>query len=233
MAVTLRYYGNPPRRLGAPLNSRKWLQWGGALLGISAPCLLLMGIELLASSIARSMYRIQPIYEWHHPTDFGGHRIDISKKTTGGEGGPLAVFRVKIDGLEYAVPSVKEFGCDWYGSREDRLETAYVTEHATGKRFLAIAEHFDAWPRSVYRIIRLDADGSIVQEVFTSANRRSPIYRWMLLFDGWMGYVSNVLVGWPSLIYPIMYPFLTGPIGLVMVLVGLVVRRQQRIAANS
>lgn len=86
------------------------------------------------------------------------------------------------------------------------------------------------------RVLYIDDRGGVTQNVFRFSDRSSPPYRTILarsVSPCDLGFYSNALTLWPTLFYPVLYPFVTGLIGLVMTIVGLRQRRRARTGTGS
>ena len=75
-----------------------------------------------------------------------------------------------------------------------------------------------------FQILFIDGAGSVSSEMFDGAVRSKPLYRKILAqYAGpSMGYRSQALVQWPTIWYPILYPWITTLLGLIFCVVGLV-----------
>jgi len=206
---------------------------GTVLLALSLPVLILMILELWASQYAYSAYQIEPVFDFKMPITFGSHRINIQPSTkVASDDMPFFPYRITIDEADLTLPDVAGTGCTLMQTQPNRVGAAILADQKLQSKRLTITQGLSAWPRDLYRIISVHPDGSITQEVFTSAERQSPMYRVMLMSLSarvTMGFYSEVLNGWPSCIYPIFYPFATGLLGVVFTSMGIVKwRRCQR-----
>ena len=80
------------------------------------------------------------------------------------------------------------------------------------------------------RITFVAEDGSVEIEEFARSKRRWPPYRAVLASDAAgrsLGFVSGVLNVWPSIFYPLIYPFATGLLGFALWMHGALSRRAQ------
>ena len=73
--------------------------------------------------------------------------------------------------------------------------------------------------RMRYRVLTVSADGTVADDVFSYAERCTPAIRtWAI--DGVVphpiGCQSDLMQVWPTLWYPILYPWLTGLVGALM-----------------
>jgi hypothetical protein len=70
-----------------------------------------------------------------------------------------------------------------------------------------------------YRVLRVPDSGEVYQEVFPHSARTSPIERTFfvrLVYPMGIGFYSDVLQFWPSILYPIAYPAGTGLLGIFL-----------------
>ncbi len=75
-----------------------------------------------------------------------------------------------------------------------------------------------------YRTVSVFADGRVVEDQFDYASRCTPPVRAELIryvVPHPSGYCSDVMQGWPSLWYPVLYPFVSGGLGVVITVIGL------------
>jgi hypothetical protein len=71
--------------------------------------------------------------------------------------------------------------------------------------------------RGRYRTVSVFGDGRVIQDEFEYAERCSPPVRALLIravVPHPSGYCSDIMTAWPSLIYPMIYPFASGAVGL-------------------
>ncbi|OCT16939.1 hypothetical protein A8709_16845 [Paenibacillus pectinilyticus] len=78
-----------------------------------------------------------------------------------------------------------------------------------------------------WRILRVDPNGQVQEERFTYDQRSENPQRVNMInitttSPFALGYQSNILMGWPSLFFPLIYPFGTAILGLIFVIIGLV-----------
>ena len=73
-----------------------------------------------------------------------------------------------------------------------------------------------------YRVLAISDDGSVNEDVFTYPERGSPAVRaWEIrgVVPHPFGFYSDLMQVWPSLWYPLLYPWLSGLAGTVMLVV--------------
>lgn len=71
-----------------------------------------------------------------------------------------------------------------------------------------------------WKLIRISPEGEVSEETVSYADRSlHPLAVRLINYSGTslmaMGYHSDILHGYPSLFFPLLYPFLTGVIGLI------------------
>jgi hypothetical protein len=115
-----------------------------------------------------------------------------------------------------------------------------MKDRVQGEEFLAVVQRVATVnPRNIndlsplrFRIL-LVAAGSVKEEVFTFSDRAHPQYRTMLarlVSPQEIGFYSQVLAWYPSVLYPLLYPWLTGLVGIVAIMAGaggLLLRRRR------
>ena len=176
---------------------------GCLLILLSAWPIILMGIEVFAGDYALKRYHIS-IFETPETT-FGEHtiRVDRNQKPP----------QITIDGRDYTSPTATE-KC-LYALLEDRkINQEFVT--------ITHPEPRASYTDLHYRILRVPRIGPVQEEIF-HMDDRVPLYRSLLMMriaPQPMGFYSDVMCCWPSLFYPILYPWLSGIVGLILTLVG-------------
>ena len=73
------------------------------------------------------------------------------------------------------------------------------------------------------RILFVDKNGNVEQDTFKFKDRARPIYRALLAYyvaPGPLGITSQALSFMPSYLYPLIYPFITGILGLILTAIG-------------
>jgi hypothetical protein len=216
-------YGS--QRKGPFLPSRLYVVVGVALILAASPLLALMALEFFASHVAYSAYAIEPVFDWQTPLTFGGRTIHVDTSNAQ----PPFTYRIAINGVDRTMPKFGESQVQLSG-RQDKVHAAIVTEHGRDQRF-TVTQVFPGSPYDMARIISIARDGNMTEEIFRVSDRRSPSYRVILLRLAGrddIGFYSNVSSAWPSIIYPILYPFGTALVGLVFVVIGLLKRIRLR-----
>ena len=79
------------------------------------------------------------------------------------------------------------------------------------------------------RALFIDSEGKVTEEVFPFSERTSPLYRTLLagkVSPTQLGFYSDALNLWPSVFYPLLYPLVSGVVGLILTIIGLVKYRR-------
>ena len=79
------------------------------------------------------------------------------------------------------------------------------------------------------RALFIDSGGKVTEEKFPFSERASPLYRTLLANEVSpmeLGFYSDALELWPSVLYPLLYPLVSGIVGLILTIVGLVKYRR-------
>jgi hypothetical protein len=80
-----------------------------------------------------------------------------------------------------------------------------------------------------YRVLRMDASGLVVEDVFDERQRCSPPVRTLLIghvVPQPIGFCSNIMQSYPTVWFPMLYPMASGTIGIVLTVAG--IRRRFR-----
>lgn len=92
-----------------------------------------------------------------------------------------------------------------------------------------------------WRILSLDKNGQVHEDRFTFGERmdlpqRVQMINLTTVTPISIGYRSDILLGWPTLFFPLLYPFVTALLGLLSIVVGVVMvfvsRRKKRFAGS-
>lgn len=177
---------------------------GWALLLISAVPLLLQACELLSSHLAYTRYRVRRIAAPEY--SFQGHSISMGDAS------------VEIDGRRYLR------------STDSKIAIVELTDLASINTRAGIVEWSGRFPRESwrYRIVWINRSGELTQESFTFRERSRFLYRTILakfVSPSPIGFFSDALVVWPTIYYPVLYPWITSTVGVILLLVTL--RRQK------
>jgi len=198
---------------------------GVLLLVVSAPPLLLMGREVAIQSGVHDRYAIEPIPSGYPgmesnglQAEIGGHSVrleDDQPPTSDPEARATATVRILIDGRDYSNPTSAKIR-PFY--RDDNRYWGYVhltklVDRHDGATSLVVAQSLDA---SRYRVLTVDADGRVADDRFEYSERCSAPVRALLIREVTphpVGYCSDLMQVWPSLFYPVLFPWASGVVG--------------------
>jgi hypothetical protein len=82
-----------------------------------------------------------------------------------------------------------------------------------------------------FRIITIGSDGGVLDETFFRKDRGSPPVRAALarfVSPSPMGYHSDLMMVWPTLLYPIVFPWASGLVGALCIIVSVTRRTGRR-----
>jgi hypothetical protein len=209
-----------------------------ALIVVSVPRLVAMAREAVAKSRAFNQYEVRQIHI--NETTFYGHKIQLSDQVgiQKGEGieesGKLTIM---IDGKDYSTSERIRIRPAFTNSNRYHLWAALVLlkDFKAKSESLAIVESLSNTrePLMRYRVLFVEPDGKVLEEVFSDAERAHPLYRTMLA--NWVrpsstGFTSNVLNEIPSIFCPFLYPFASGMIGLLLLVWSIAEHAHRRLA---
>jgi hypothetical protein len=160
-----------------------------------------------------------------------GHVVALEDDRPFNEVGDVRVdgpVRILVDGRDYSSPATAKIRL----SRRDANRYwgfAYLmrlTDRETGAEFLVVAQNLGT---EGYRTVSVSADGRVLEDRFGYAGRCSPPIRAVLIrsvVPHPSGYCSDVLQVWPSILYPVLYPWVSGALGLGCLAAGLAWRKK-------
>jgi hypothetical protein len=219
---------------------------GIVLFLLSAYPLYLMGVEVSLGNYAYGRYEVflhtGENFDYRS-ADFYGHRITLTDnlevdpaKLPKDENVYLkAPVKITVDGQDYSLSSPTEIRV-FNGSKSVSGSVALVNlkDRRSGEERLAIIQRVDGerYPDDMrYRILFVQPNGTVTEEWFTYAERDEPVYRTMLakyVHSEPLGFRSQVISVWPTIVYPILYPWLTGFVGFILSVVGGIVLLKRR-----
>lgn len=147
--------------------------------------------------------------------------------------------QIDIDGKNYATAHNVEIRPAFHDSNRywGFLVLVKVEDNETGEEFLMLAQNVGVdsqVPRLKsggynfdylrFRLISINQQGVIHDETFYRKDRGKPALRARLagfVAPSPMGYYSDILCGWPSLLFPIIFPWLSGFVGGLCIMVAL------------
>jgi len=217
---------------------------GLSLLGISAPPLFLMAREVAIGSGIRERYTVERIVSSEIGMEGGALRAEI-----GGHIVELVDNRPVVPDEPFKINDAREPGS--VSIRVDRHAVSTPVEAIVrlhrrdanrywgyvylmrlldreGPERLVVAQNLG---QGEYRTVSVFADGNIIEDKFSYGARCSPPVRAELIrsvVPHPSGYCSDVMQVWPSLLYPVLYPWFSGLVGFVSLgLAGALWRRRR------
>ncbi len=248
----LRLHRGPPRLSAnvrhTTLNRSRGLFWIGAfLLAASAYPLLLMAREVLTGYFVEARYRFKAIYESQTAT-IGGHQVsllDDALESSDPSERIRGVVRIVIDGRVYATASNVEIRPSFRDANRYHGFLALVrfVNVSRGEAHVAVVANAAVDPTVPrlpnggynfdylrFRVITLDSDGHVSDETFFRKDRGSPAFRAALarfVSPSPMGYYSDLMMVWPSFLYPIAFPWASGLVGAICILLAVRTLRRE------
>lgn len=213
----------------------KALAVGIVLLAVSFWPLFLMARELVIASAVRSQYSVEILPAWGDHTDghiqssIGGHTvqlIDDAPASSDDKARVVGPVRVLVDGRDYSNgadvtirPAFADSNRYW-----GYVLLKKLTDQRNGTEHLVVAQNIG---RNRYRLLWVGKTGQVLDETFGYEQRCDPPVRADLIdyvVPHPVGYCSDLMTVWPTLVYPLLFPWTTGAVGLVCTVVGLVGR---------
>ncbi len=213
---------------------KKWLVGGGAVLLLaSAPVLLLQASEEYLSHKAYSRYRVNPLTD-AKVARFDGNQVEIIASSLNQEAmgtlSQLPPMAIKINGRDYSARLPADIPPGFTEAPQRYHSLALVTLHdrLRGVESLVTVEGWGSLPSKSweYRLLFVTAT-EVREERFGYRERGSPLYRVPLIrfIGSSLGFKSDLLQLWPTLWYPMVYPWLTALVGALVIIVGAAWRR--------
>ncbi len=148
--------------------------------------------------------------------------------------------QILIQGQNYAEPvplQIRPFYLDnnrYHGF----LGMLKMTNHSTKEEDLIIVQRLfeDSFSTPEkdfkWKVISINKDGLIKTDIFSRDNIDDPAYRKDLINKATvspyaLGYKSNILHYYPSLFYPLLYPFGTVGLGFIFLVIGIVLMKRK------
>lgn len=216
------------------------------LLILSAPPLFLMGREKVIDSTVRERYSVEGIlseekgvYGTALRGEIGTHHLQLVDDRPVLPHEPFkldddrapGMVSILVDGQAVSTPVAATVRLEMKDANR-YWGFAYLMKlkDRQGPDSLVVAQNLG---HEHYRTVSLFADGRVVTDEFGYEGRCSPPVRSLLIryvVPHPSGYCSDALTMWPTVIYPLLYPWLSGAFGLVGVGVaaGLRLRERQR-----
>jgi hypothetical protein len=210
---------------------------GAVLLAWSARPLFLIARELLIR------HQLAGEFEWV-PTqvsnidmalreDLGGHHVELqddvplTSEASARVEGPV---RILVDGRDYSTREIARIRPAYSDPNRylGSVTLARLLDKRASRPYLVVAQSLRG---NKYRVLWIDADGKVTEDVFGRDEICARPVRAMIVrhvTPSPIGFCSDILQVWPSLVFPILYPFVSGFAGLVLVVFGAI--RARRVA---
>lgn len=239
-------------QLKGDLHMRRIEYIGLLLVGLSAYPLLLMTREIFTGRAAYGRYKMVRIRtdapgfaDDALSTRVGPHIINLRDALWGQPAKPedraKTTVGIVVDGHDYSFDGeieVRPFYRD-QNRYHSWVNMNRLVDKEAGTEQVAVVQRISPPPASGraawdfpkrqlrYRILLIAEDGHVSEEIFSFEDRAQPAYRTMLgryVTPFGIGFHSQVLQVWPSIIYPIFYPWATAVAGCCLLGIGLIGR---------
>ena len=211
---------------------------GVVLLAVSARPLLLMSREVVVGWSVKTRYSVDRIGSMDGGAlraDVGGHTVTLEDDLPVDTVGDLRVdgkVRIFVDGRDYSNPATVKIRRAYRDANRYR-GYAYLmrlVDHQEKTEQLVVAQSL-GYER--YRTVSTFPNGRVVQDEFEYDGRCEPPVRSLLIrhvVPHPSGFCSDVMQVWPSIVYPVLYPWVSGVLGLTCVVIagGLTFRRRNQ-----
>ncbi|XEC92642.1 hypothetical protein AB6A23_14670 [Paenibacillus tarimensis] len=180
-----------------------------------------------------------------------GMRIEILEKDTGKDapetfwdkeegvpGGAIVTVQIRINGVNIAEPTELWLSNRDRGSRYfSWLDVLTVKDRTIQENSIAIVQRLTddegRMEDRKWRIVSVKYDGTWKDEVLTYKERsENPLGVRMVTVSGTsmmaMGYHSDILQSYPTLFFPLIYPWITSVIGVMLLVIGAVMIGKDR-----
>lgn len=208
---------------------RSWFYAGAVLLILSAPPLVLMAREWAIGSAVEDRYSVESLVGPDGGAlraEIGGHSVVLQDDQPFNPEGDVQVqgnVHVVVDGRPDSKPvpatiRLAEQDANRYWGYAHLLK---LVDHQEGTERLVVAQNLGG---NQYRTVSVFADGRTLEDQFDYASRCEPPVRALLIrsvVPHPSGLCSDVLAGWPSLLYPLLYPWASGGVGALCIVAGL------------
>lgn len=244
----------PHRHGGRKISKRLLL--GLILLVPSLYTIFLMARELWLGNAVNSRYSVTecfvdpevsqtPLsYVWH------GQKVVLSDDYERGKFSPddrrAGRVKITINGKNYTSPWLVEIRPNDHDANRYWMQVMLVKfdDIKAHTERLVVLQSFPDFDLHEYNAIHpdtltcralfIDSEGRVTEDVFPFSERTSPLYRTLLagiVSPMQLGFYSDVLDQWPSVFFPLLYPVVSGVVGLILTIVGLVKYRRASKAA--
>jgi hypothetical protein len=205
-----------------------------------------MAREVSTGYVVAARYRFKPIYDSQRAS-LGVHQVsllDDAAESSDRSARARGVVQIIIDGHVFTTVNNVAIRPSFKDANRYRGSLVLVRFETVGRNeeHVAIAANAGvdpAVPRLPnggynfdylrFRLITLDIDGRVRDETFFRKDRGSPAVRAALgrfVSPSPMGYYSDLMMVWPSLLYPIAFPWASGLIGAVCIWAAVETRRR-------
>jgi hypothetical protein len=169
-----------------------------------------------------------------------GHVVALEDDQPFNQAGDVRVdgpVRILVDGHDHSYPAKVRIRLSQRDANRywGFVHLMRLIDHQTGVESLVVAQNLGA---EGYRTVSVYADGRIVEDRFGYADRCNPPIRAVLIrsvVPHPSGYCSDLLQVWPSILYPLLYPWASGALGAGCLVLALARRkpRGRRSATSS
>jgi len=226
------------------------LFWIGALLvAVSAYPLLLMAREVWTGSYVEFRYRLRPLH-WSQTATLGTHKVslvDDFPSSPDPEARVHGTVRILVDDREYAVANGVQIRPHFQDANRYHgfLFIVSFTDSFTGESNIAVMQNLGVDPNHPrlpaggfdfqylrFRAIVLGSDGRVREDTFFRKDRGRPPIRAALarfVSPSPMGFHSDLMMGWPTLIYPFLFPWASALVGVLCMVAATVLRGRSRV----
>jgi hypothetical protein len=228
---------------------------GILLLVASAPPIALMARETLTARTVRSHYTVERIATSRRGFSAGAleasideHEVELrdeAGKSSDQSARTVGRVEIEFDGTSFSSEALVKIRPYYLDSNRyhNYLHLSRVTDHRDESTYLVVTQRLvpspgwrppdsewrDEW--MLFRALWLAADGSVREDVFSYGDRGSPPIRAVLanpVSPRPIGFYSDLLQGWPSCFYPVLYPLVSAAGGFVLLLLGIISLKSRR-----
>lgn len=147
-------------------------------------------------------------------------------------GGDIVTVQIRLNGEYITEPTNIWLSSRNRGSRYfSWLDVLSVRDKKSGENYIAIVQRLtddkSRMDDREWRIINIKDDGTWSEVVLTYQKRsENPLGVRLVMVSGTstmaMGYQTDILHGYPSLFFPLLYPWVTTAIGVILLVIGAV-----------
>lgn len=207
---------------------------GALLVAVSVYPLGLMMREWWAVRQLHSGFEFQPEYE-KMQASLEKHQVAISDSYADGKYKPedrrVGQAKIKIDGKDFS--DLGQIEIRPYYQNANRYHgwavLGQLRDLKNGRQWIAVGQRTlgdtlltgrkPDLQSDEFRILLVDSNGQVDEQRFGLEQRTAPLYRMLFvryLYPTALGFHSQVLQGWPTLLYPILFPIITSIAGMLM-----------------